>query len=182
MTHKPYPLDWPVGKSKTKDPVRSRFKTRGKLWTVAKAYKHLTTELERFDAVQFVISTNVELRIDGSPRSDRREPDDHGIAVYFTRLDHRGNEKPYCMAVDVYDRVADNLHALALVIESYRSIERHGGGELLEQATAGFAALPEAPETRSLTKAEKLRALAEGGETEGERAAARQQLKRLEAR
>ena len=179
MAHKPFPLEWPLGQPRTRRPARSRFNSRGKPWTVAKAFKHLITELDRFDATSVVISTNVELRIDGHPRSDRRDPDDCGIAVYFNRLDHSGVSRPYCMAVDVYDRVADNLHALALVIEAYRAIDRHGGGALLEQATAGFAALPEAS---GPTKEDKLRELAEHGATPGERAAAQRQLDRLQSR
>ena len=54
------------------------------------------------------------------------------------------------MAIDRYDRVADNLAAIAATLEAMRAIERHGGAEILNRAFAGFAALPSAvPETSS---------------------------------
>jgi len=51
-----------------------------------------------------------------------------------------------CMAIDRYDRVADNLAAIAATLEAMRAIERHGGAEILDRAFTGFAALPQ-PET-----------------------------------
>jgi hypothetical protein len=50
------------------------------------------------------------------------------------------------MAVDRYDRVADNLAAIAATLEAMRAIERHGGGSILERAFIGFAQLPAAKE------------------------------------
>jgi hypothetical protein len=49
------------------------------------------------------------------------------------------------MAIDRYERVADNLAAIAATLEAMRAIERHGGAEILDRAFTGFAALP-APE------------------------------------
>ncbi len=49
-----------------------------------------------------------------------------------------------CMAVDRYDRVADNLAAIAATLDAMRAIERHGGAEILNRAFTGFAALPDA--------------------------------------
>jgi len=49
------------------------------------------------------------------------------------------------MAIDRYDRVADNLAAIAATLEALRGIERHGGGMILDRAFTGFKALP-APE------------------------------------
>lgn len=87
-----------------------------------------------------VISSNLALRNDGLPRSGQREPDDPGVAVYW------GNGKQSrCMAVDRYDRVADNLAAIAATLEAMRAIERHGGASILDRAFTGFVALP-APE------------------------------------
>jgi DnaJ-domain-containing protein 1 len=49
------------------------------------------------------------------------------------------------MAVDRYDRVADNLAAIAATLEAMRAIERHGGALILDRVFTGFQALP-APE------------------------------------
>jgi hypothetical protein len=85
-----------------------------------------------------IISTNVQLRNDGLPRSGQREPSDPGAAVYWRGKDDRQQ----VMAIDRYDRVADNLAAIAATLEAMRAIERHGGAEILERAFTGFAALP----------------------------------------
>jgi DnaJ-domain-containing protein 1 len=49
------------------------------------------------------------------------------------------------MAIDIYDRVADNIAAIAATLEAMRAIERHGGGAILDRVFEGFVALP-APE------------------------------------
>lgn len=140
IKHTPYPLEWPLEVPRSRARTKSKFKDR----TVAQALENLRLELKRFGAIGPVISTNVECRLDGLPYSNRREPDDPGVAVYFSRRDATaGPPKAYAMALDHYRRVADNLYALAKVIESYREIERHGGSTLLGQATAGFLALPQ---------------------------------------
>lgn len=140
IQHTPYPLEWPLEVPRARARAKSKFKTR----TVAQALDHLRAELKRFGAIAPVISTNVECRLDGIPYSGRREPDDPGVAVYFSRRDTTaGPPKAYAMAIDHYRKVADNLHALANVIACYREIERHGGPMLLGQATAGFLALPQ---------------------------------------
>src|SRR5581483_5511859 len=109
--------------------------------TIAEAISRLLDQLsmmgiERGDVI---ISTNLRTRLDGLPRSDQREPDDPGAAVYWKKR----NEAVKCMAIDQYTRVADNLAALAATLEAMRAIERHGGAEILNRAFRGFAALPE---------------------------------------
>lgn len=160
MSREPFPLDWPVGKPRTKSPCQSRFSSKR---SVASAYDELLAELSRFSALQVRISTNIRITHDGRPRSGQAEPADRGVAIYFARFTTRGGQREklnYCMALDKYDRVVDNLHALSMVISSYRVIERHGGGELLEQATAGFLAISESSES-TLDRAAKLRAIAD---------------------
>lgn len=104
--------------------------------TVADALRRLRDELGRIGAKLPVISTNIELRLDGLPRSDRRAPDDPGVAIYFQL-----GGKPHCMPCDTYDKVAANLAAVAAHIEATRAIERHGVATLSEMF-AGFQALP----------------------------------------
>ncbi len=84
-----------------------------------------------------VISTNVELRRDGLPYANRREPSDKGVAVYF---DYK--KRPMCFACDRWDRIGDNIYAIAKTLEALRGIERWGSGSMVEQAFTGFAALP----------------------------------------
>jgi hypothetical protein len=46
------------------------------------------------------------------------------------------------MAIDQYNRVADNLAAIAATLGAMRAIDRHGGAQILDRAFTGFTALP----------------------------------------
>jgi hypothetical protein len=86
-----------------------------------------------------IISSDLRLRNDGLPYSVQATQHlDQGVAVYWK--DRHGNRR--CMAIDRYDRIADNLAAIAATLEAMRAIERHGGAEILDRAFTGFAALP----------------------------------------
>lgn len=86
-----------------------------------------------------IISTNLQTRLDGLPRSGQAMPADPGVAVYWERA---GNPGTKVMAIDRYDRVQDNLAAIAATLAAMRAIERHGGAQILDRAFTGFAALP----------------------------------------
>jgi hypothetical protein len=73
------------------------------------------------------------------PRAGQREPDDPGAAVYWRKR----NQEMRAMAIDRYDRVADNLAAIGATLEAMRAIERHGGAEILDRTFRGFKALPD---------------------------------------
>jgi hypothetical protein len=90
------------------------------------------------------ISTDIRTRLDGFPRSDERDPRDPGAAAYWMRANWK---RPKCLAIDRYTRVADNLGAIAATLFAMRTIERHGGAEILERAFDKFIALaaPEQP-------------------------------------
>jgi hypothetical protein len=148
-----YPLQWPAGWPRAKSRKRAKFGTgervylqSGGSWlskrnvTIAEATRRVMTELRALGVRDgsSIVSTNLELRNDGLPRSGQREPDDPGVAVYWQR---RG-EPQKVMAIDLYDRVADNLAAVAATLSAMRSIERHGGAQILERAFTGFDALP----------------------------------------
>jgi hypothetical protein len=90
-----------------------------------------------------IISSNVEVRLDGFPRSNQGEPKDPGVAVYWKKEKEQVHK---VMATDTYDKVADNLAAIAATLEAMRRIERHGGALILERVFTGFLALP-APNT-----------------------------------
>ena len=95
------------------------------------------------DQDSVILSTNIELRLDGLPYSNRRSPEDVGAAVYFSR-----NDKNQCIAVDKYDRVADNISAIAKAVKCLRSLERYGADQVLERAFVNLNALP-APEQKT---------------------------------
>lgn len=138
-----YPLDWPPGFPRTKawKQRRARFHREGNLLTVGQALERLRDECRRLGAALTVVSSNIPLRRDGFPRSDRSQPNDVGVAVYFTL-----KGKPHCLPSDRWDRVADNIAAVAGHIAATRTIERYGVGDL-ERAFMGFQALP-SPDTR----------------------------------
>ena len=104
--------------------------------TVAEALKRLQIEVDRIGGRYAVISTNLETRLNGLPRSGQREPADPGVALYF-----RLAGKPHCMPCDTYTKVAHNIAAIAAHIEATRAIERHGVASVSEMF-AGFVALP----------------------------------------
>jgi len=151
-----FPLSWPDGWKRTSNVSRvhaqfgrtdSQYGQQGRVYlgkkrlSVADAVGRLLGELRRMGIPDWnvIVSTNVPLRLDGMPRSDK-EPADPGAAVYWKKND---KQVMRCMAIDRYTRVADNLAAIAATLEAMRAIERHGGGTILERAFLGFAALPE---------------------------------------
>ena len=136
-----YPLAWPAGWPRT-DPARRRdaaFRHDNKRLSVANGLDRLQDELDRLGAREYVLSTNIELRLDGKPRSGQPEHSDTGAAIYFKLAG-----KDTALACDKWDRVADNIGALAKHIEALRGIDRWGVGSIA-QAFAGYQALP-APE------------------------------------
>lgn len=145
-----YPLQWPQGRPRTPSFNRKdgRFhKTdwrdnRKKPLTVNDAVARLLNEADRIGAQGVVISSNLEIRQDGLPRSGQRRPDDTGVCVYF----HLAG-KPRAMPCDTYWNVEDNIAAIAAHIEATRAIERHGVATVSEMF-AGFTALPPPPGTK----------------------------------
>lgn len=149
MTERAYPLSWPTGWPRAKSRRRAKFAERGrdgwmKAATIATARTRLQAELDRLGVGYVTLSTNVELRLDGLPRSDRGEPADPGAAVYFVL---KGRQT--VLACDRWDRVADNIIALAKHIEALRGMDRWGVGTA-EQAFAGYQALPSALDWREV--------------------------------
>lgn len=150
MNETRYPLCWPPSWRRAKSRVRAQFKRTEKAegsyprhfqLTVPQGFERIQAELDRMgvNAEDVIVSTNVVLNLSGAPHGGRAEPSDPGVAVYWTL-----KGKKQCMAIDRYDRVADNLAAVAATLEALRAIERHGGGAILERAFMGFAQLPAA--------------------------------------
>lgn len=151
-----YPLQWPAGWRRTEPHQRERSKfSKGERqysstpgtssWinrkdlTVNDGLQRLLAELQRMgvDRDDVVISSNLRTRLDGMPASGQAQPQDPGAAVYW-----RIGAGTRCMAIDRYDRVQDNLAAIAATLDAMRAIERHGGATIMDRAFQGFVALP----------------------------------------
>ena len=136
-----FPLQWPPGWRRTDSYRRkhAQFHKNNRVLSVMDGIERVLEELRRLGIKRddLVISTNIEVRLDGLPRSDRT-PHDPGVAVYW-----RKGKDTRCMAVDRYNKVGDNLAAIAATLEAMRAIERHGGAEILDRAFTGFVALPQ---------------------------------------
>lgn len=139
--YQPFPLHWPSGWPRARQRTTARFAARSndgwmKSVTIATARDRLQRELDLLGATGPILSTNVELRLDGQPRSGRADPVDPGVAIYFQL-----KGKPIALACDKWDRVADNIVALAKHIEALRGMDRWGVGTTA-QAFTGYEALP----------------------------------------
>jgi hypothetical protein len=128
-----YPLHWPEGWKRTSSRKSAAFSSHGNKLTYARAEDRLRKELNMLSGNRryavLVISSNM-IR--------DRQPSDPGAAVYF----QEPGGPMRVMASDIYDRVEDNVGALAATIEAMRAIQRHGGSVILERAFTGFTALP----------------------------------------
>jgi hypothetical protein len=140
--HQAFPLHWPEGWRRTPASVRRTNSTWKKQ---SGAYRdELMDQLRMLNAERVVLSTNMQLRRDGLPYAERREPEDPGVAVYFERRGHK-----YVLACDQFSEIRLNIHAIGLTIEAMRQIERCGASDMLERAFRGFAALPSAEHLRA---------------------------------
>ena len=130
-TAEAYPLHWPAGFPRTKQTERARFKLSDD-----RARLMLTHEVRLFGGSYLVISTNIPVRRDGSPRPTAHVADT-GVAVYFMRAG-----KPLCIPCDRWASVTDNITAIAHTIAAMRGLNRWGTGELVERTAQAFTALP----------------------------------------
>ena len=152
-----FPLAWPPGWPR-KNPYQrtdAKFRKGTGRWIEGAGYRaadrvdlsegiaRVQRELRAFgiSPSTIIISSDLRLRNDGLPYSSQATAKiDPGVAVYW-----RDGKRRRCIAVDRYNRIADNLAAIAATLEAMRAIERHGGAEILDRAFTGFTALP-APE------------------------------------
>lgn len=128
-----YPLQWPPAWPRTKYREQARFDT-----SFARARQQLLRELDLLGATGVVISSNIMLRQDGLPYANQKQPEDRGIAVYFTL-----NGEQQCIPCDKWTRTEDNLQAIRKTVEALRGLERWGAKEMVNAAFRGFKALPE---------------------------------------
>lgn len=130
-----YPLAWPASKERT--PARKRTDSRfNRRASIARSRDELFYELRLLRATDITLSTNIELRRDGLPYANRREPDDPGVAVYF-----RLKDRDHVLACDLYAKVVENLRAITKTVEAQRGITRWGVVDL-EESFAGSQTAP----------------------------------------
>lgn len=132
-TQNAFPLSWPKSWPRATFPVSSSFGAR----SVESAVREVTRQLKLLGVVSnhIVISTNLPLRKDGLPFSNQRQPNDSGVAVYFSL-----NKRDCVLAVDKWIKVEHNLWAIAKDIEAQRGRIRWGVGSV-DQAFAGYTAI-----------------------------------------
>lgn len=141
------PLKWPDGWPRAQVRKSALFAKKSSAGhglvnlTPAMALDRLYAELRRLGVKDMdgdvVVSTGMKPNTAGGILADQAAPKDPGAAVYWSV-----DGKPRNMAIDIYNRTADNIAAIAAVLEYMRGIERHGGSAIQERAFAGFDALP----------------------------------------
>jgi hypothetical protein len=131
-----YPLHWPSHRPRKKTRVAGSFKSGQQPITLTPALDRLENELRRFGAMHVVISTNIEPRLDGRPRAGQPQPTDPGAVAYCSI---RG--KPFALACDTFNKVEQNIAALAAHIDATRAQERYGVASA-EESLQAFSALP----------------------------------------
>ncbi|WP_303713427.1 hypothetical protein [Brevundimonas naejangsanensis] len=141
------PLSWPAQRPRTPAHRRQngKFKQGGGAITVAGAMDRVEAEIQRIGGINALLSSNLDLRLDGRPRSGGSRPADPGVCLYFTL-----KAEPFALACDTYTEVAQNIAALAAHLDATRAITRHGVASAAETLQA-FSALPppSAPVVRS---------------------------------
>jgi hypothetical protein len=147
-----YPLAWPLGWKRAKQRQRAAFtetvwtngttgdnastrSKRTKAVSMAAAVDRLERQLALLHGTEPTLSTNVRLNLRGIPYGDE-QPRDPGAAVYFA---FKG--RATVLACDKWERVADNVTAIANHIDAIRRVDRYGVGTI-EQALEGYKALP----------------------------------------
>lgn len=146
------PLQWPAGVERNERGERkdATFFRKGEGYrryrrAPGEARDFIVDELVRFGATHVVVTLDMPVNTnEWAFTQNRREPDDPGVAVYFDLDD---NEQ--VIAIDQYDRIADNMWAVGRTIEALRQIERDGGPRVMRAAVSGFKALPESTSGRS---------------------------------
>jgi hypothetical protein len=141
MSASAFPLSWPDGRPRTRYPADAKFRdgnTGGKRVSFDLARDRLEAQLNKLGAGNVMLSMNVKLTISGrrDMNVSRGEPTDKGVALYFDL-----RERPHVLACDRWDRLADNIAAIAAHIEALLGQERWGVADL-RQAFAGHVALP----------------------------------------
>lgn len=135
------PLVWPEGTPRCPSRRDALFHKDKRSLSPPAALDRLNEELRRLGVRDFdsnvIIMTAMKTGLRGMTIPDQSQPRDPGVVVHW-----EVNGKERTMAVDIYNRTADNIAAIAEVLKYLRGLERHGGAVVQSQAFAGFDALP----------------------------------------
>ena len=126
-----YPLLWAMGRQRAKQ--RDAVLTKVSL---ARATDDVLYELQLLNAVEVVISCNVEPLPQFSGYPERYEaPIDPGVAVYFT-LDGI----PYSVTCDAFEAVQGNMRDLGQLLREKRMLNQLHRSATIEREFAGYKA------------------------------------------
>jgi hypothetical protein len=139
------PLVWPDGRPRTPPSRRRRalFGESGKPVTVPVAVGRVRLELERLDARLIAVSSNEPSPHDGRAAPPGGELADPGVAVEIELA-----ATPHCICCDHWDRLADNLAAIAKHLHAVHAQVRWGVVDPVE-ALAVFRTAPPGPRRRT---------------------------------
>lgn len=128
----PFPLHWPRGWPRTRPERRQEAAIEA---TFAQAVRRAMQEANLLHARTPVLSLNVPLGPHGTPLEGygEEQPEDTGAALYFSFEGER-----HVIACDHWQRVEDNIQAIAQSLETLRRLQRIGGFDLVRQAMKGF--------------------------------------------
>ncbi len=137
---KAYPLTWPDDWPRTPDRASSGYRLG-----FDGARKHLEGELRRADAYAYMLSTNLPVRYDGRPYATAKSPEDPGVALWWIswRDHHLSEEKEgtpaiQVLACDQWLTVRENLRAVGVALEAFRTLARSGATQIVNRAFQGF--------------------------------------------
>lgn len=128
-------LCWPAGWPRTEQPRMAHFMT-----ALPAAVDSIGYEVGRIGGSDLVISCDGQRGKRGDLLSEQPSWIDQGVAVYFVV---KGDQR--VLPCDRWNRLRDNLQAIAKTLEALRGIERWGTKQIVDAAFEGFKALP-APE------------------------------------
>lgn len=102
----------------------------------ATARTGLIRQLEQMRATDVRLDVDGDLRRDGLPLANTKEPTDPGVVVYWSR-----GGKKYALACDAWTDRASNMRAVELTLKAKRDVERWGAATA-EAEYKGYEALP----------------------------------------
>lgn len=139
------------------DGTRTPADQRRSRWTFKASWSSTLELLERelayLDAGDVVLEVDIreqDLRLDGSPRANAREPQDPAV-----RLSFESKHGPLIYQCDSVDFWQHNVRSIALGLEALRAVDRYGITRRAEQYTGwrqiggGPAIVTDAPMTRA---------------------------------
>lgn len=132
------PIQW-TGPSTPADQRRSRGTFRASWDNTLTLLDYELVCLAASDVVIEADLTAADIRMDGMPRLNARQPQFPGVRLAFA-----SKFGPLIYATDVHQFWQHNVRAIALGLEALRAVDRYGVTKRGEQYT-GWAALPAAP-------------------------------------